>query len=213
MFRDNVNFVHNGIEITVLNKYIRSFSEAFDNQNQRKGILIMYTFKIGGFCLLLTSFIAVTVYWSLGVLDIRTLYGAGLTAAENCKEPCSDTGLTSVIECADYKGEVGQCELDKCFLNTVRLLKCTPPPGPAGSGNQACQWGEDPLDWQRWIIEREDDCTDGGPNTDTFGVCEGSPYSAAYTPCTTSSCTGTLIADQAWELDRPICGTPGTPIP
>lgn len=151
---------------------------------------------------LAASIVAAAVYGYTNDSAFTGLYGAALTS--DCKEPCDDTYIHAIIECDHLEGMGDECRDDRCTINNIRYLKCTPE-ADAGSGAADCDWDTDPNDWGRWVTVREMPCTDGGDYTHTYGECEGSPYASEFTPCVTNECYGTLFHDAAEEMNRPFC--------
>lgn len=132
-----------------------------------------------------------------------------------CKDPCSDTGITGVVECDDLAGVVGGCVLTRCTLNSLRYVTCVEPAN-AGSGESDCEYHWDNNDWWRWIIVRTPDggCTDGNQQSGNYGgtLCsaDGNGNPSWWTPCISNNgCTGPIFMgiDRAEPpLRRPRCG-------
>jgi len=126
--------------------------------------------------------------------------GAALTG--DCKEPCDDTGIHSIIECDHVEPD---CRDDRCTINNIRFLECTPP--KPGGCTVDCAWRKDYNDWNRWVVVRKMPCTHNGAYTYTYPACVGSPYAAETTPCVVNQCSGELYLDQAEEMGRARCGS------
>lgn len=149
-------------------------------------------------CLLSAFFVAAAVCGYMAKPDVRSVWGAELH--DGCKEDCTDYHIHAIVECQDL--DPG-CDTTICMINNIRYIECETE-DEAPEANE-CAYGGDPNDWSRWIVVREMACSDNGDYTYTYAECVGSPYASEFTPCSVGSCFGTLVADQAEEMNRVVC--------
>lgn len=133
----------------------------------------------------------------------------GATTLGTCKEPCSDTGVSSLVECLHLSGST--CETNACILNSYRTLQCVECKN-AAPGAANCEYHQDTGQWARWEIWREMPCNSTTRSDLNLGECgllmlHGSLYHSTYTPCVTGSCYGEIYqgVDQATQWGRPVC--------
>jgi len=124
----------------------------------------------------------------------------------NCKDPCIDWCLTSVIECLDLTGST--CETDRCTINSLRYLYCRCP-GDASPGADDCVYHMDSGDWWRAEYIRWHACNSTTYDWDWYKekYCakDGLGNSSWSTPCIwTGSCTGALWRYHEYT-PRPRC--------
>lgn len=160
----------------------------------------MYSSKTMWFCLLCTSLTATIVF---AAMEEPHKFGAAL--AGNCKQPCSDTWITSVEECDDVAGippehrTANGCHDSRCTINNIRYIVCS---SPETEGNN-CVWHRDPNDWVRWVTVREMPCTDLGAYTWDPGPCAGNQqFGPVDTPCKSNGCSGPIYDNQDYEDDH-----------
>ena len=135
--------------------------------------------------------------WAMtSVLHAREVSG-GLTLPD-CKDPCVDYKITSVVECLHLSGST--CETDRCTINNLRYMECTE--GTAGCGETDCEYHKDYSDWWRSEYIRWHSCNSTTPASGNYGndcAISGTGNKSWSTPCIWSGgCNGELWLYQTY---------------